>query len=184
MKSVRVRWWFGGLLAYSYLMLIGDSVVAQDWLTYPGSYSHDPVTGQRATQYAEKKPAYAAQPSDYRTSGFRHFRSTIQAGESADNYYRVDRWGPPVRPYGEWLFPNRPYAVPYNQWGPPNAGGFGGGLGFGGGGFGPGLGNPSYGPSWGGPGWGGPAVGNPSPWYPYPGTGVPPWFQEYHPSVP
>jgi hypothetical protein len=83
----------------------------------PGRYSHD-ASGQRVAQYAEKVAPLAPQVSDYTESGFRHFRSTLQAGQSADNYYRVESWGPPVRPYGEWQFPYRPYAVPYDQWGP------------------------------------------------------------------
>ena len=55
-------------------------------------------------------------------SGYRHYRSTIQAGGSADNLHIVEEWGRPVRPYGEWRFPYRPYSVPYSQWGQPFGG--------------------------------------------------------------
>lgn len=109
-----------------------SSSTAADWLTQPSFYTHDPNTGQRTHQYATPPPAIVNQPASFQTSGFRHYRSSLQYGRSADNYHRVEQWGPPVRPYGEWRFPYRPYSVPYDQWGAPYAGlnlglgGFGG----------------------------------------------------------
>ncbi|MEZ6090097.1 MAG: hypothetical protein R3C05_19135 [Pirellulaceae bacterium] len=41
----------------------------------------------------------------------------MQYGQAADNYHSVERWGEPVRPYGEWRFPVRPYSTPYGAWG-------------------------------------------------------------------
>jgi hypothetical protein len=112
--TIRGSWlcsalWFMGIHA--------TDLSAADWLTFPGRYSHD-ASGQRVVQYAEKVEPVAPHAADFQESGFRHFRSSIQVGQSADNYYRVQSWGPPVRPYGEWQFPYRPYSVPYDQWGP------------------------------------------------------------------
>jgi hypothetical protein len=71
----------------------------------------------------------------------RHVRSSVQAGGSASHTHIVEQWGNnPVRPYGEWRFPYRPYSAPYSEWGPPNnylggrpfiGGGFGGRAGIG-----------------------------------------------------
>jgi hypothetical protein len=55
-------------------------------------------------------------------NGYRHIQSVIRSanGETADYLHVVEQWGPvPVRPYGEWQFPYRPYSVPYPWWGPP-----------------------------------------------------------------
>ncbi len=46
----------------------------------------------------------------------------MQVGQSADHMHVVEEWGRPVRPYGEWRFPYRPYSVPYQLWGAPFAG--------------------------------------------------------------
>lgn len=103
-------------------LLMGSNAVASDWLTAPSFYTHDPYTGMRTNQYNSPPPAVVAQGGNYQASGYRHFRSTLQYGPSADNYHRVEQWGPPVRPYEEWRFPYRPYSVPYDQWGAPLAG--------------------------------------------------------------
>ncbi len=95
---------------------------ASDWLTLPSHYTHDPISGQRVSQYAPPPSPTAPLAADYRTSGFSHTRSSLNYGQSADNYYRVNSWGAPVQPYGEWRFPNRPYSAPYSQWGAPYAG--------------------------------------------------------------
>lgn len=123
-----------------------------DWLTLPGNYSHDAFSGQRVAQYAPVDLPTAPNTPPLRTSGYTHFRSTLAYGQSADNYHRVEEWGDPVRPYGEWRFPFRPFSTPYPNWGPPYAGlninqgiGFGVGAGFGGGGFGGGFGRPGFG---------------------------------------
>lgn len=100
-----------------------------DWITAPSFFTHDPVTGLRTNQYSSPPPAIVPQAVDFQSSGFTHLRSSIQVGQSADNYHRVEKWGPPVQPYGEWRFPYRPYSVPYDQWGAPWAGfNLGGGL--------------------------------------------------------
>jgi hypothetical protein len=95
---------------------------ARDWIFSPSTYSHDWQNGQRVTQFAAIPPVIVYQRPDYLKSGFRHQRSTINAGGSQDNYHIVDQYGGEVRPYGEWLFPYRPYSVPYDAWGPPFGG--------------------------------------------------------------
>ncbi|MEM1224415.1 MAG: hypothetical protein AAGJ40_01895 [Planctomycetota bacterium] len=118
------------VFASSYVLLIPQ--LHADWLTLPGSYSHDALTGQRLTQYAPVEAPVVAQVSNFRSSGYTHTRSSLNYGQSADNYHRVEAWGDPVRPYGEWRFPFRPYGTPYPNWGPPLAGlgGIGIGAGF------------------------------------------------------
>lgn len=98
------------------------SAPAIDWLTAPSYYTHDPMTAERVAQYSPIGPFYYYSRPDYLKSGYRHFRSTIQAGGSADNLHIVEEWGRPVRPYEEWRFPYRPYSAPYDQWGPPFGG--------------------------------------------------------------
>ncbi|MEM6688696.1 MAG: hypothetical protein AAF664_04660, partial [Planctomycetota bacterium] len=113
----------------SLAFLMSNWSQASDWLTMPGRYSHDPSTGERVAQFAPKTPAIAPAQPVIRSSGFTHHRSSLNYGQSADNYFRVDRWGEPVRPFGEWRFPFRPYSTPYPAWGPPYGGlqlGFGG----------------------------------------------------------
>lgn len=104
-----------------------------DWLTMPSTYTHDVASGQRVTQFAPIDAPTTAITQPLRTSGYTHFRSTIAYGQSADNYHRVEEWGDPVRPYGEWRFPYRPYSTPYPNWGQPYGGlniGLGGGYGW------------------------------------------------------
>lgn len=108
------------MLVLSLIMV--QSASATDWITAPSHYTHDPVTGERVTQYSPVGPFYTFPRADYRKSGYRHTRSSIQAGRSADHLHIVEEWGRPVRPYGEWRFPYRPYSVPYPAWGPPYAG--------------------------------------------------------------
>jgi hypothetical protein len=153
---------------------------AADWLTAPSYYSHEPQSGVRVTQYAPVAPAYVYSPPNYTRSGYRHLRSTIQAGGSADNYHLVEEWGNPVAPYEQWRFPFRPYGSPYDAWGPPLAGanpgyGFGyGGFGVGGGNFTPGPNYPYYHPQ------------SPAPWvdghYPtYDRNDRTPYYEPYQP---
>ncbi|XZE36682.1 hypothetical protein SH501x_002265 [Pirellulaceae bacterium SH501] len=88
-----------------------------DWTTLQSTYSHD-ENGTRLDQYSQGvQPVVALRP-DYVKSGFRHTRSTLQAGFSSDNYHVVEQWGGDVRPYGEWRYPYRPFSVPYGMWGP------------------------------------------------------------------
>ena len=142
---------------------------AHDWLTLPSKYTHARETGERINQFAQVNAPPLNDQSARISSGYTHYRSTIQAGQSADNYNRVDQWGPPVRPYGEWEFPYRPYSAPYQAWGAPYAGvNIGGG--FQGGGFqGGGFQGGGY------PGNGYPGNGYPGGKYPggNPGSGLP-----------
>lgn len=114
--------WFRNLAKASLAVaafLLGTSLVnAAEWLTAPSYYTHDSSTGQRVTQYAQVGPFYYYFRPDYMKSGYRHTRSTIQLGGSADNLHIVEEWGRPVQPYEQWRFPYRPYSVPYNAWGP------------------------------------------------------------------
>lgn len=91
--------------------------VSTDWTTMPSTYTHD-TTGQRVDQYAFAVEPQSNERADFVRSGYRHTRSTLQAGFSSDNYHLTEQWGQPVRPYGEWRYPNRPFSVPYGQWGP------------------------------------------------------------------
>lgn len=173
-----------------FLFLIVSTTAANDWLTAPGFYTHDRNTGLRTHQYQTPPPAVVQQPADFRSSGFRHYRSTLQHGSSADNYHRVEEWGPPVVPYGEWRFPFRPYSVPYDQWGPPFAGlntvaPWGGWFPGGGAGF-PGVGPVPQ------PGIGSGSYPYPTP-YPYPNPypsgpnqiyPAPPYADGYYPDYP
>ncbi len=128
------------LLCFVATAVFATSTCATDWLTLPGTYSHDPQSGMRVSQYAPATVPTGPIETSYRSSGYRQQRSTLAYGQSADNYHRVETWGDPVRPYGEWRFPFRPYSTPYPNWGQPYAGlnlGFGPGVGpgFGHGGF-------------------------------------------------
>ncbi len=125
------------------LFMVAGSAAAADWLTAPSYYTHDSSTAQRVNQYAAIGPYYYFHRQDFIRSGYRHIRSSIQAGGSADNFHIVEEFGNPVRPYEEWRFPYKPYSAPYPAWGAPFAG-------VGGGGFGP----------WGGVGPGGFGGGN------------------------
>lgn len=92
---------------------------ADDWISLPSYFTHHPQTGQRVQQYAPIGPFYVYPRADFLSSGYHHTRSSIRIGGSADHYHLVEEWGRPVRPYGEWQFPFRPYSVPYALWGPP-----------------------------------------------------------------
>ncbi|MFY7878103.1 MAG: hypothetical protein ACOVQM_21780 [Pirellula sp.] len=91
--------------------------VSVDWTTLPSTFSHDD-SGQRVDQFVAPVAPETAERPDYVRSGFRHTRSSLQAGFGADHYHVTEQWGQPVRPYGEWRYPNRPFSVPYSQWGP------------------------------------------------------------------
>lgn len=112
--------------AFTLVAVIGSGVVssavAADWILAPSTYTHDPQTGRRVTQYAPIEPVVVPTRPDYIKSGYRHNRSSIYSGNGADHHYVVEQWGRPVRPYGEWLYPYRPYSVPYQFWGAPYAG--------------------------------------------------------------
>jgi hypothetical protein len=165
-------------------LCFGASAIAADWITAPATYTHDPNTAERVAQYSPIGPFYYYARPDYMKSGYRHLRSTIDAGNSSDNLHIVEEWGRPVRPYEEWRFPYRPYSVPYDAWGPP-FGGLGGGNGsypYSGGGFG---GGGFFGPGFPGGGFpGGPGGGGPGG----PGAAAPPvnyaqpWLDGHYPQ--
>lgn len=94
---------------------------AQSWLFKPSTFSHDPATGARVTQFAPKEPALVRADGTYLQSGYRHMRFGIRAGDSVDRLHVVQTWGAgeAIRPYGEWQFPFRAGATPYGPWGNP-----------------------------------------------------------------
>ena len=151
------------------MSLMPCAVLADDWLTWPSTYTHDPLSGQRLDQFAMGEQPQAPYRENFSRSGYRHFRSTLQAGQSADNMHVVEQWGQPVVPYEQWRFPFRPYAVPYDAWGPQAPYGItngylgvGGGSTFGRGGYGGGYGGGGYGGHGsGGVGYGGGGYGVP-----------------------
>ena len=100
-----------------------------DWTTLPSTYTHSP-DGQRVDQFVSVTPEPIFEIPSSAKSGYRHTRSTLQAGFSSDNYHSVEQWGAPIRPYGEWRYPNRPFAVPYGVWGPQLPQVVGGGVGI------------------------------------------------------
>jgi hypothetical protein len=140
--------------------------IADDWMTWASTYTHDPVHGARVDQYAVPEQPLSPQRADFVRSGYRNYRSTLQAGQSADNIHVVEQWGNQVIPYEQWRFPYRPYAVPYDAWGPQAPYGiFNGSFGYGG--------YPRYGGQY--PGYGGDGGGvgmNPDPGYGMPGGGA------------
>jgi hypothetical protein len=115
-------------IAIASLAVVISPASAADWVTAPSYYTHDWSSGERVAQYSPVGPFYYHHRADYVKSGYQHYRSTIDLGNSSDNLHIVEEWGRPVRPYEEWRFPFRPYSVPYDAWGPP-FGGLGNGVG-------------------------------------------------------
>ena len=102
------------------LIMTGSSAASGgDWITWRSTYTHDRLTGQRVDQHTPAVDPIAPDQGNLVRSGYRHYRSTIQAGQSADNLHIVNEWGRPVVPYEHWRFPYRPYGAPYPAWGPP-----------------------------------------------------------------
>lgn len=126
------------VLAIVVLFADTSTASAQTWLTEPSYFTHNPESGERVTQY-QRNDRVVHSPTATR-SVYRHIRSTLQVGDSVDYYHAVDQYGGPVRPYGEWRFPFRPFSAPYSQWGPNFNNGYNSGWGS---------------PGWGYPGWGG-----------------------------
>jgi hypothetical protein len=111
------------MIAVASILTAAPQLRATDWILAPSTYTHDPQTGERIAQFAPVPPVYlrAGRP-DYVESGYRHRQSVIRDRRGgADRLHITQEWGRPVRPYGEWRFPYRPYAVPYPLWGPPFA---------------------------------------------------------------
>lgn len=99
--------------------LLGSTVQGgDDWMTWTSTYTHSPVQGGRVDQYAQAVEPLAQRDPTFQRSGYRHYRSTLQGGNSADNMHIVEQWGAPVVPYEQWRFPFRPYGTPYDAWGP------------------------------------------------------------------
>src|SRR3954466_4271884 len=74
-------------------LFCATAVQAADWITAPSYYTHDKMSGQRVAQYSPIGPYYYYQRADFTRSGYRNYRSTIQAGGSADNFHMVEEWG-------------------------------------------------------------------------------------------
>ncbi len=115
--SNRQRQLCRALLLRSIFVLLGWTFIegvcsADDWMTWPSTYTHEPTYGQRVDQFAPAAQPLAQRDPTFQRSGFRHYRSTLQAGNSADNMHIVEQWGSPVVPYEQWRFPFRPYACP------------------------------------------------------------------------
>ncbi|MDP6442392.1 MAG: hypothetical protein QGG36_28200 [Pirellulaceae bacterium] len=162
---------------------------AADWVAAPSTYSHDRTTGARVDQFAPKRPAVSYLDANYTRSGFRHIRRSIQTKHGADHLHIEERWGAPVRPYGEWRFPYRPYSAPYDAWGPPPPlygfyGGFGRGP-FAGPGLGAGAGaGAGAGVGAGAPAPAGPVPATPPRWRPWHDGSYPDYPRQYYHFAP
>jgi hypothetical protein len=110
------------VIACSSALFLSAAAPGADWITAPSRYTHDPQTGERVDQYTPIGPVYTFARTDFMRSGYRHTASNLRVGRNADHMHIVEEWGRPVRPYGEWQFPFRPYSVPYSLWGPPFGG--------------------------------------------------------------
>ncbi len=114
-----------GRLAISVGLAVAFAVATPtqaNWIFRPSHYSHDPNTGERVAQYAEKEPSYAPRDPTYVKSGYRHRRLTTRSLDgSVDRLHLVETWGhgEQIRPYGEWQRPFRAGATPYGPWGNP-----------------------------------------------------------------
>lgn len=97
---------------------------AADWILSPSTYTHDPATGRRVTQFAPLPDVFAVDDPSYVKSGFRYTQSNRRGpdGSAGERLHIVEEWGREVRPYEEWQYPYRPYSVPYQAWGPPYGG--------------------------------------------------------------
>ncbi|MFH1921599.1 MAG: hypothetical protein ABIP48_17175 [Planctomycetota bacterium] len=110
------------LVAFSAIALVfAGRAEAASWIFQPSSFTHDPATGKRVAQFAPKKTPYVRGDASFRQSAYRHHRSTIRVGDSADRMHIVETWGEgeAIRPYGEWQRPYREGATPYGPWGNP-----------------------------------------------------------------
>jgi hypothetical protein len=112
------------LFAVVLLSAAGNCALAGgSWVFQPSTYSHDPQSGERATQYAAKPPAYGPSDPTYEQSAYIHKRTSLRGvGGSVERRHYVETWGAgeAIRPYGEWQRPFRAGATPYGPWGNPN----------------------------------------------------------------
>jgi len=100
-----------------------NQAVGSTWMFSPSYFSHEPLSGQRAVQFAQEAAAYRRDDPTYMQSGYRHNRSSLRGvAGSADHTHIVETWGlgEAIRPYGEWLFPFRAGATPFGPWGNPS----------------------------------------------------------------
>ena len=102
-------------------LVVARRAEATSWIFRRSSYTHDPATGDQVAQFAPPKTPYVRGDATYRQSAYRHHRSSIRAGGSADRMHVVETWGAgeAIRPYGEWQRPFREGATPYGPWGNP-----------------------------------------------------------------
>jgi hypothetical protein len=109
------------LLATAVLTLGCCAAAQAEWIFRPSSYTHDPATAQRVTQFARAETPQVRVDPTYQQSAYRHNRSSLRVGGSADHLHVVETWGQGenIRPYGEWLRPFREGATPYGPWGNP-----------------------------------------------------------------
>ena len=79
---------------------------ASDWVFRQARYTHDPVTGERVTQYAPEAPVYAPVDPTYRQSGqiFQNARFRNASG-SVDRVQVRQQWGYPwCWGYDTWYY--------------------------------------------------------------------------------
>lgn len=108
-------------LAPVVLLLLWSGVGQAGWAFRPSYFTHDPTDGQRVAKYApETQPMRRVDPT-YVQSAYRHNRSSVRVGNSADRLHVVETWGEGdrIRPYGEWQRPFREGATPFGPWGNP-----------------------------------------------------------------
>ena len=112
------------LLVLGCCLMATSYAQAADWILSPSTYTHDPATGRRVTQFAPIPDVYVANDSSYVKSGYRYTQSNRRGpnGRAGERLHIVEEWGREVRPYEEWQYPYRPYSVPYQAWGPPYGG--------------------------------------------------------------
>lgn len=186
------------ILPAAAVLVLCAPACSADWITAPSYYTHDTATGERVAQYSPVGPFYYYQRPDFLRSGYRHYRSTVDLGNSSDNMHVVETWGASIAPYEQWRFPYRPYGSPYGAWGPPYGGlgggtggypysGPGGGANIFGGFFPPygygGVGYGEYGAAaFGAPGPGGPGSGWPGLFSPPATNYAQPWLDGHYPS--
>jgi hypothetical protein len=93
-----------------------------NWFFQPSRYTHEPIKGERVTQYSPGVTPYAHEVPNFVESGYRQMRTSIRgADRTSDNTHVVQTWGlgDQIRPYGEWQRPYRAGATPYGPWGNP-----------------------------------------------------------------
>jgi hypothetical protein len=112
------------LLPVVLLSVLGDSAWAGgSWIFQPSTYSHDPRTSERVSQYAAEPPVYGPSDPTYEQSAYIHKRTALRGVDgSIERRHYVETWGAgeAIRPYGEWERPFRAGATPFGPWGNPS----------------------------------------------------------------